>query len=141
MATPLDLRRTTNSNRRSVSVDDSAVVGSSRIRMLGCCDIALMISVSCCWPALNSETSKLGSMSMPSSPNRTRAWRSAWRSSIKPRPSRSSRVRKMFCATLSVGTRLISWKIIAMPALRAASGVFSVSSTPPTSILLPSSGV
>ena len=38
------------------------------------------------------------------------------RSSIRPRPSLTSRVRKTFCATLRVEMRLNSWKIMAMPA-------------------------
>src|SRR5689334_4879270 len=78
-------------------------------------------------------------MSTPSSPNSARARRSASRSSIRPARSRASRVRKMFWATVSVGTRLISWKIIAIPARRAASGLCSVSGAPSTS-MVPSSG-
>ena len=44
-----------------------------------------------------------------------------------------SRLRKTFCATVSVGTRLISWNAMATPALREASAVKVVSGTPPIS--------
>ena len=52
------------------------------------------------------------------------------RSSMKPSEAFISLLRKMFCATVSVGTRLISWKIMPMPARFAASGVCSVSGAP-----------
>ena len=48
-------------------------------------------------------------------------------SSMRPSESLLSLFRKMFCATVSVGTRLISWKIIPMPARFEASGLCSVS--------------
>ena len=41
-----------------------------------------------------------------------------------------SLLRKMFCAAVSVGTRLISWKIMPIPARLAASGVCSLSRLP-----------
>ena len=59
----------------------------------------------------------------------------AWRSSIMPKRSLASRVRKMFWATLSVGTRLISWKIIEMPARWPPRALCSVSGVPSTSIV------
>jgi len=49
---------------------------------------------------------------------------------MKPSEAFISLLRKMFCAAVSVGTRLISWKIMPMPARFAASGVCSVSSVP-----------
>ena len=44
-------------------------------------------------------------------------------SSTKPKRPCGSRLRKMFWATLSVGIRLISWKIIATPARRTVSAL------------------
>src|SRR5208283_5267720 len=79
-------------------------------------EIALTISVSWRCPAERSPTRAFGSISTPSVSNSSRARRAAVRSSIRPRPSLASLLRKMFCAADSVGTRLISWKIMPIPA-------------------------
>ncbi len=80
-----------------------------------------MISVSCLWPAGMSATLRVGSMATPIAANSFLVSAIAALSSIKP-PALISRVRNTFCATVRVGTRLISWNAIATPAAREASG-------------------
>ena len=106
--------------RRSHSAGERAEVGSSMIRMRASSERALAISTSCCSPMRRPAMRASGSSSMP---RRARSFRAAaviaWRS--RKRPARSgSRPRKMLAATLSSGTRLSSWWMMATPARSAS---------------------
>ena len=97
-----------------------AEVGSSMIRMRAESDSALAISTSCCSPTRSVPTRASGSSAMPSRSSRAAAERLlALRSTISPAIS-FSRPRKMLSATLSSGTRLSSWWMMAMPASSAS---------------------
>ena len=109
---------------------DSAVVGSSSTSTLQGWDVALTISVSWRWPAGMSATRRVGSMSTPMAANSFRLLAISARSSIRA-PRLISRSRKTFWATVSVGTKLISWNAMETPAARAASAVKVVSGAPP----------
>ena len=126
---PLRFSRSTILNSVAVSCSESDEVGSSITRILAFLESALAISTICIAPELSSSTRAFGSIASPRSVRISRARRTASRS-LSRKPARGSRCRKMFCATVSVGTRLNSWKIMAMPAASASAGVANSRAVP-----------
>ena len=111
----MSFSRCTRANSASVSCLARLAVGSSMISTRASCASAFAISVSCQYAVPRSETTARGSTSTSMSLNTARARRTASRSLIRrPRPS-GSLVRKMFWATVRLGTRLNSWKTMPMP--------------------------
>ena len=111
IATPRLRRAFMRSKRCSVSSGVSAAVGSSKMITRASLSTARAISTICRLAADSAPASCDGSTL------KLRRW-SAWRAVFRtPRTELKARSRPstMFCATVSWGTRLVSWKTIAMP--------------------------
>ena len=99
---------------------------------------ALAISTSC-WLATESAptTASQSMATFMTASTRRASSRIRFQSIWRPRRS-GSRPRKMFSATVSVGTSENSWNTVAMPARRAAVGSGSATGTPPRRMRPPS---
>ncbi len=108
-------RRRIASIRVSISAAARDAVGSSRMRMLASCEIALAISTSCRDPTGSCSTSRRTSMSAPRRARAVAARRSTSASSIRRSHPLGSWLSMMLAPTDIAGMRLNSWNTIAIP--------------------------
>ena len=128
--TPRAFRCDTKVKKCSFSSGVSDAVGSSKMMILALFLTALAISIICFFAAPSRLTTVSGSTS------NCKDWKNCCASILmrRIRLNAFSCPRKRFCAAVIVGTRLFSWKTIAMPRLRASTGVWGLISKPSRSI-------
>ncbi len=128
--TPDFLSRCIRPKKWCFSSGVSDAVGSSKMMMRAFWRTARAISTICRCAAPSDETVAIGSTPKFSDCRNCCAAMLMRRMRLK----KLSRPRKMFCATVSAGTRLFSWYTMAMPAFSASFGAVNTVGLPSSTI-------
>ena len=136
---PRDLSERTSSKSDSTSASVSELVGSSSSSTRAFIEIARAISTSCCWSGGRSETWSSTENSAPSC-----FWISAARRrlALQSMPNQRRTLRgpsRMFSATESSGTSVVSCVTVAIPNASARAGSRNLTGAP-SSVIVPASG-